>query len=199
MMAGNVDFLRIWLFGLYRPSKAIHLLSGKDAPHFGLYAILLRGGLVSLLWYLPAALSGRLPSPPPYLTIVSSELYFVFLVWVFPVFTLGTWLMGGALTHLLLRLSGRKSDIDLILNIGGMGGLVGTIPLLVFDWANLLLGLPTPVVLWGLIHLLIDTWYIIFTVTGFRKLLGVPLWLALALVGIDFIIGIPLAMLFMRG
>lgn len=198
-MAKTDDFLRIWLFGLYRPSKAIDLLSGKDAPHFGLYAMLLRGGLVSLLWYLPAALLGRTPSPSPYLTIVSSERYFAFLVWGFPLFILGSWLMGGTLTYLLLRLSGRKSDIDLILNIGGMAGLVATIPLLVFDWANLLLGLPTPVVLWGLIHLLIDTWYIVFTVTGFRKLLGVPLWLALTLVGINFFIGIPLAALFMRG
>ena len=194
-----MDFLRIWLLGLCRPSKAIDLLAGRHTPQYGLFAMLLRGGLVSLLWYLPAALSGRLPLPLPYLTIVSPGRYFAFLVWMFPLFVLGTWLMGGALTHLLLRLSGRQSDIDLILNIGGMGGLVGTMPLLVFDWANLLLGLPTPVVLWGLIHLLIDGWYIVFTVTGFRKLLGLPLWLALVLVGISFVIDVPLAALFLRG
>lgn len=194
-----MDFLRIWLLGLYRPSKAIDLLAGKPAPHYGLYAMLLRGGLVSLLWYLPAALSGRLPSPLPYLTLVSAKSYFAFLIWIFPLFALGTWLMDGALTHLLLRLGGRRSEIDLILNIGGMGGLVATLPLLVFDWANLLLSLPVPVVLWGLIHLLIDGWYIAFTVTGLRKLLGLPLWLALVLVGINFVVGIPLAALFMRG
>ena len=194
-----MDLLHIWLLGLYRPSKAIDILAGKPAPHFGLYAMLLRGGMISLLWYLPAAFFGRLPSPLPYLTLVSAEGYFAFLAWIFPVFVLGTWLLGGALTHLLLRLGRRQSNIDLILNIGGMGGLVATVPLLIFDWTNLLLALPVPVVLWGLIHLLIDGWYVAFTVAGFRKLLGLPLWLALSLVGIDFMIGIPLAALFLRG
>lgn len=199
MISEKLDFVRIWLFGLYRPSKAVDLLGGKAAPHFGLLATLLHGGLVALLWYLPAALIGRTPSPSPYLTFVASERYFAFLVWIFPLFALATWLMGGALSYLLLRLNGRQANFDLILNIYGMGGLVGTIPLLVFDWTNLLLGFPTPVILWGIIHLLIDTWYIIFTVTGFRKLLGLSFRLSLGLVAIDFVIGVPLAALFMRG
>lgn len=199
MISEKLDFVRIWLLGLYRPSKAVDLLAGKAAPHFGLFATLLHGGLVALLWYFPAALTGRTPSPPPYLTFVAYERYFAFLVWMFPLFALGIWLLGGATTSLLLRLSGRQGDFDLILNIYGTGGLVGTVPLLVFDWANLLFGFPTPVVLWGIIHLLIDAWYIIFTVTGLRKLLGLSFRLSLGLVASNFVFGVPLAALLMRG
>jgi hypothetical protein len=130
---------------------------------------------------------------------LSAENYYAALVVIFPVFTLATWLLHGALSHLILRLSARESDIDQILNIDGMGNLVIGVPLVAFDWIALaLLGWDSATMGWGLSHLLIDAFYVVFVVIGLKKTLGVPLWFATALVVLWQVVDVPLAMLFLR-
>jgi hypothetical protein len=115
-----------------------------------------------------------------------------------PVFLLLQWLLLCALIHLILRLSGRRSDIDQIINVTGMTGLVVGTFLLVWDWAYILMGFRDPVAL-GVSHLIFDVWGIAITVVGFKRLLGVPVWLGLILNLIWLAVGVPLAMLFVRG
>ena len=97
-----------------------------------------------------------------------------------------------------LRLSGRRSDIDQILNVTGMAGLVVGAFLVVWDWGYVLLGGQDPVFL-GISHLVIDLWGIWITIEGFRRLLGVPVWLGVVLNVVWLVLGVPLAMVFVRG
>ena len=141
---------------------------------------------------------GRTPSSAPPLMGLSAENYYAALVVIFPAFTLATWLLHGALSHLILRLIGWENDIDQVLNIDGMGNPVVGVPLVAFDWIALtLLGWDSATVGWGLSHLLIDAFYIVFVVIGLKKILGVPLWFASALVVLWHVVDIPLAMLFL--
>jgi hypothetical protein len=194
-----VSFAQVWLSVYYNPARAVEGLKHKPAPQWGLYGVLIRCLVVSLLWYLPAYLLGRTPSSAPSLVGVSAENYYAALIVIFPAFTLATWLLHGALSHLILRLSGREGGIDQVLNIDGVGNLIVGVPLVAFDWIALaLLGWQSATVGWGLIHLLIDAFYVVFVVIGLRNILGVPLWFAAALVVLWHVVDIPLAMLFLR-
>jgi len=114
-------FLRTWAVGYINPSAFARALEGKPAPHWGLYAQLLRGAFDSLLLYLPLYLLGRQPPTPSFLTFIPTESYYGTLIWLTPIVFSAQWLIGGALMHVILRLSKRRSDIDQLLNIGGMG------------------------------------------------------------------------------
>lgn len=192
------SFLQVWMTGYYRPSLAVEQLRDKPAPQWGLYGALIRSVLVSLFWYLPAHLLHRQTASPPVLTIFNPQSYYLAMIIIFPVFTLMSWVLDSALVHVILRLTGRQSDIDQILNINGMGYLIIGPLLVAWDWITLAFGWESAVVTWGLIHLIIDLWYIIFVITGLKRILHLPLWLAAALVAFLFIYSVPLAMLFIR-
>jgi hypothetical protein len=80
--------------------------------------------MVSILLYLPIAIMGRKPPTPSYLTIISTESYYETLVWLSPVIFIFEWLIGGVIIHIYFRMVNQASDIDQILNITGMSGLV---------------------------------------------------------------------------
>jgi hypothetical protein len=198
MRAGSepVSFWRVWLTAYVNPVRAVEGLRDKPAPHWGLYGVLVRCAFVSLLWYLPAYLLGRVPSATPYLTFLTADNYYAAAILIFPLVTLMMWLLDGVLAHVVLRLMGRESDIDQILNIDGIGYAILGPPILVVDWLTLALGGDSAMVLWGLIHLVVDLWYILFVTIGLKRILRLPLWLAIALVVLWFVYSIPLAMLF---
>ena len=191
-------FFQVWLSGYRSPARLVEGLRGKPAPSWGFCAQLLRAAMDALLLYLPLALMDKQPSTPPYLTLITSEGYFATLVWLAPVFLLCQWLLLSAILHLILRMSGRHSDIDQILNITGMAALVVGAFLVAWDWLWILVGWQN-VVLLGISHLLLDAWGLVITVIGFKRILGIPVYqgTGLSLLWID--LGLPLAMLFMRG
>lgn len=191
-------FVLVWLSGYRSPGRLIEGLRGRPAPHWGFYAQALRALLDSVLLYVPLALMGWEPSTPPSLPFLSADRYYAASALLMPVFLLLQWLLLCALIHLILRLSGRRSDIDQIINVTGMTGLVVGTFLLVWDWAYILMGFRDPVAL-GVSHLIFDVWGIAITVVGFKRLLGVPVWLGLILNLIWLAVGVPLAMLFVRG
>jgi hypothetical protein len=141
---------------------------------------------------------GRVPSTPSYLSFLPTERYYAVSVFSMPVFLVAQWLLLGAVTHAILRLSGRRSDIDQILNITGMSALIVGAFLVVWDWCYILLGGANPVHL-GISHLVLDLWGILITVKGFERILGVPVWLGVLLNLVWMALGVPLAIVFVRG
>ena len=192
-----MNFLRVWLIGYFNPTKFIEQLRSKPAPQWGIFAQFLRGILDSLLIYLPVYLMGRMPSTPSFLSFVPTERYYLALVWIAPLVLLAILLMQSVVIHVLLRLMGRHSDIDQILNIIGMTGLIVGAVLILWDWAMFALGVADQYFL-GISHLVISLWAVVFMVIGLRRILSVPLWLSIILSIITIPVALPFAMMFMR-
>ncbi|MGD1994021.1 MAG: hypothetical protein PVI59_12580, partial [Anaerolineae bacterium] len=51
----------------------------------------------------------------------------------------------------------------------------------------------------GISHLVLDLWGILITVKGFERILGVPVWLGVLLNLVWMALGVPLAIVFVRG
>jgi len=190
-------FLRLWLTAYRSPARFAEGLRDKPAPHWGLVAVILRGLLDSLLLYLPIYLMGRQPPMPSYIPIFSTEHYYRTLVFIGPPLFLAHWLLGGAMTHVVLRLTRRRSDIDLILNIVGMTNLVIAAVILAWDWLCITAGWGDQYFL-GTSHVIIDGWGIAISVIIYKRLLGVPAWLVVLLGLLGIATWLPLAMTFMR-
>ena len=47
--------------------------------------------------------------------------------------------------------------------------------------------------LWGLAHVLLDAWYVVFVLLGLRKLFRVLAWLALVIVMLWFAYSVPVS------
>lgn len=191
------SFFRTWLTGYVNPSRMVQGLTGRPAPHWGLYAQLLRALLDSLLLYLPLHLMGRAPATPSYLTFLPTESYYLALTLLAPLFLVGQWLLLGAGTHLILRLLGRHSDVDQILNVTGMAALVVGAFLVIWDWLWIGAGWEHAIAL-GISHLVLDIWGIVITALGFERTMGVPIWLGTILSLTTIVVGVPLAAVFMR-
>lgn len=192
-----MGFFRVWLAGYYSPAQVVEGLKGAPAPQWGVYAQVFRALLDGLLLYLPLTLMGRQPSTPPYLSIFSAEGYYGTLVWLAPLFLVGQWLMLSALVHVLLRLLGRRSDLDQILNITGMAALIVGAFLVVWDWVWIAAGWHDEVLL-GLSHMVLVLWGAAIMVLGLKRILDVPIWLGVVLNVIWMVAGWPLAALVMR-
>jgi hypothetical protein len=192
-----MGFFRVWLAGYYSPARVVEGLEGAPAPLWGVCAQVGRGLLDGLLLYLPLAVMGRQPSTPSYLSIFPAEGYYGTLVWLAPVFLVGQWLMLSALVHVLLRLLGRESDIDQILNITGMAALIVGAFLVVWDWLWIVADWRNAVLL-GLSHMALVIWAAAITVLGLKRILGVPVWLGVVLNVVWVVAGWPLAAIVMR-
>jgi hypothetical protein len=192
-----MGFLRVWLTGYYSPDRLFEELRSRPAPHWGLFAQFLRGVLDSLVLYLPVYLMGRQPPTPSFLPFVPTEGYYLGLVWLAPVVLVAQMLVGAAVIHVLLRLLGRESDIDQIINIIGMAALIVGTVLIPWDWAMYALGVANQYVL-GVTHLVIALWAIAIEAVGLNRILGVPVGLAIVLAITTIPVGLPFAVMFMR-
>ena len=192
-----MSFVRVWFTGYYNPAKMIEQLLSKPAPHWGFYGQFLRAALDSLLLYLPVALMGRIPPTPSNLAFLSTERYYWHLVWLSPIILGADWLLASAFTHVVLRLAGRRSDFDQILNIGGMATIVVGAFLLVWDWAWFASGGVNQYFL-GMSHLAIGLWAVVIGAIGLKRILGVPIWLGVILTFLGIPIAMPFGIMFMR-
>jgi len=191
------QFIQTWLTGYYRPSLMIERLKDKPAPQWGFYGAAGRALLDSIFLYVPLSLLGRVPSTPSWLTFIPTSLYYRAEIIMAPIILLVQWLFLCSVMHLILSFSGRKSDINQIMNITGMVALVvGTI-LLIWDWIYIVVGLKSANLL-GISHLIIDIWVIVISVKGFKKILDVPVWLGILLMLLWILLGMPFAV-FIRG
>jgi len=192
-----MSFIRLWFTGYYNPAKMIEELRSKPAPHWGFYGQFLRAAMDSLLLYLPVALMGRVPPMPSNISALPTDQYYWHLVWLSPLVLAAEWLLASAFVHLVLRLSGRRSDFDQVLNIGGMSVLVVGAFILLWDWAWITMGGLDQYSL-GFTHLAISLWGLAIGTVGLKRILGVPAWLGLLLNLLTIPIAVPFGIMFMR-
>jgi len=196
---GGKGILHLWLQALFRPSQAFEEIKHQPAPHFGLYATLLRCAFIVLIWYLPLSLLGLSPSWSSYLTFVPTETYYAASMVIYPLYNVAFWLLSSSLLHVILRVAKQNSDIDQILNLGGIVGLVFQPVISLSDWAGVALGWHRMPVVLGITHLMIDVLVIVWLAKGFKQILELPIWWGAGLALLATIINVPLAMLFLRG
>ncbi len=107
--------------------------------------------------------------------------------------------ISGSLFHVILRVAKQNSDIDQILNLGGIVGLVFQPVISLLDWTGVALGWHRMPVVLGITHLAIDVWVIVWLAKGFKQILDLPIRWGAGLALLATIINVPLAMLFLRG
>jgi hypothetical protein len=192
-----MGFGRLWLTGYVAPSRFVDELSSKPAPYWGVYGQLLRAGLDSILVYLPVALVGRVPPTPSYVSVIPTETYYAALIGLGPVVLILELLIGASFLHVAIRLSGRPSDFDQILNVVGMAALVAGAVLIPWDWMWSAIGGVDQYFL-GISHLVISLWGTLLIVLGLKRTLGVPVALAVLLSVLAIPVSLPVAIMFMR-
>ena len=192
-----MEFIRVWFVGYYNPFEVINKLKDKPAPQWGFYAASLRAVFDSIFIYLPSAIMGKQPSTPSSLSFLSTENYYWASVFFMPVFLVALWILLSSILHLLLRLMGKNSSIDQILNITGISSLIVGAFLIPWDWIWIIFGWNNPVLL-GISHIVFAIWSIIIIIIGYRKILQIPLWLAIVLNIIWLSLSVPLSMIFVR-
>jgi len=192
-----MSFVRLWFTGYYSPVKMMEELRSKPAPQWGFYGQFLRAALDSLLLYLPIALMGRIPPMPSNLSFLPTEQYYWHLIWLSPIVLAVQWMLPSAFIHVVLRFSGRRSDVDQILNIAGMSALVVGAFILLWDWLWLAVGGIDQYLL-GISHLLISLWGVVIETIGLKRILGVPIWLGAILSFLVILIAWPFGIMFMR-
>ena len=192
-----MNFAQVWFTGYVNPGRFVDAVKSKPAPHWGFYAQVLRSLMDSLLLYLPVALLGRQPPTPSYLTFIPTDQYYIALIWLTPLVFMAQWLLGAVVVHVVLRLSNRPRDIDQILNLTGMAGLVIAAFLIVWDWLWFVVGGTNRYFL-GTSHLIVDIWWFVIMVIGLKRTLGVSVWLGIALSILAFVAAMPFAITFMR-
>jgi hypothetical protein len=192
-----MDFIRVWFTGYYNPARMMDQLRSRRAPLWGFYGQFLRAAFDALLLYLPLAIMGLIPPTRSYVSFLPTEQYYWHLVWLAPIVLAAEWLLGSAFVHLVLRLSGRRTDFDQLLNIGGMVALVVGAFILVWDWTWFTVGGIDQYFL-GLTHLVISLWAVVIGAIGMKKLLDTPCWLGLLLGILEIPVALPLGVMFMR-
>jgi len=191
-------FFRLWLRGITNPRAAFDELGQKPAPAWGFWAIVVRFVITSLTSILALHLLNRQPFVDSYLTFLPADRYYAAQIFFLPIFGLAGWLLGGAVVHLLLRLAGKPSSLDWILNVIGWALLTVMPAVWLLDWIAIALdvygaGL-TP-----LVHAAISLWEVALIGVGLSKMEGIRFWPA-CLLGLIVKGGvlIPLAAIFVR-
>lgn len=192
-----MSLIRLWFLGYINPVRMIDALRAEPAPQLGLLAQLVRSLLDSFLLYLPLSLMGWVPPTPSNITFLPTEGYYSTLIWLTPLVLITVLLVQASLIHVVIRLSGRRSEFDQVVNIVGMSALVVGAFLLVWDWAWIAIGSVDQYFL-GLSHLLISLWAVVITVLGLKRILGVPVWLGVVVNCLAVPAALPFAIMFMR-
>ena len=192
-----MNYVTLWLTAYINPIRFADELRTKPAPQWGFIAALQRGLMDSLLTYLPVYLLGRIPPAPSNLSFLPTESYYGALIFLAPIVLLAIWLISSSLTHLILKLSLKRSDFDQILNISGFTALVVGSIIILWDGLWLIIGGMNQYTL-GISHLIIDLWAIIITTVALKRVLNVPAWLGIILSIIGIAVSLPFAIMFMR-
>jgi hypothetical protein len=194
-----MTFIQIWLNFYQHPRRAMDALAERQNPLYGALYALLRGILLGLFMYLPFYLLDFAPISPAYLEIFDTPDYFLYAVFIWPIFGLLSWVYLNGVVYVILRLSGYSANFDQMLNLGGLLNLAIGVVLILFDWLMVALNLHTNEVFLGIAHLVIaDPWSIALTAIFYKKYFGVPVWLSILLGILVRILYMPLAMVFIR-
>lgn len=190
-------FFRLWLVGIYNPARFAEELKAKPAPQWGFAAVAIRFFGTTLTTGVLALVFQLKPFQPSSLTFLPTEVYYRYQLFFMPVFGLAVWLLMSAVAHTAMRLAGRRSDFDQVLNVVGFGMLIPMPVVWLWDWT--MIGLGTfQLVTMSVSHSLFQLWEASVQAICFRRNLGLGVLPAVVLaVGIN-IIFILVAMLFVR-
>lgn len=192
------DFIRVWFLAIPKPILAFSILEEKTAPKWGFIAILVRFIGTSLTSILALHLMNFRPFVPSYLSFLGEANYYQAEIFFLPFFGIGAWLLSSALVHLILRISGRESTIDWILNVIGFSLLVVMPIVWLLDWSGIAFGF------YGAtftipIHAGVSIWEVALMAIGFKRMNNLS-WVGASVLGLIVKAGvfIPLAAIFIR-
>jgi hypothetical protein len=193
-----VAFFRLWFLGITNPRAAFEELRHKPAPSWGFWAIMVRFVITALTSILALHLLNREPFVDSFLTFLQADQYYLAEIFFLPVFGLAGWLLSGGVVHLILRLAGKQSSFDWILNVIGWGLLTVMPAVWLLDWIAIALNV-YGVGLIPLVHAVISIWEVVLMGVGLSKMEGIKFWPA-CLLGLIVKGGvyIPLAAIFVR-
>jgi hypothetical protein len=192
-----VTFLRLWLVGIYNPVRFAEELKATPAPLWGFAAVAIRFFGTTLIAGVLALVFHMRPFQPSSLTFLPTEVYYRYQLFFMPVFGLAVWLLMSAVAHTAMRLAGKRSDFDLVLNIVGLGMLIPMPLVWLWDWTMIGLGTFTLVTM-SISHSLFQLWEASVQALCFRRNLGLGVPAAIALAAGINIIFILVAMIFVR-
>lgn len=194
-----MTFTQIWLNSYLHPRRAMDALAQLKDPRYGALYALTRGLLLSIILYLPLYLLKVKPVTPAYLKIFDTPDYYLYAVFIWPLFIVLSWVYLVGAPYIVLRLGGYPADFDQMLNLGGLLNLAIGVVIIVFDWLMVLFGLHTHYMFTGSAHLLIaDPWSITLSAIFYKKYFGVPVWLSVLLGIMVRILYMPLGIVFIR-
>jgi Yip1 domain len=193
----EMGLLQLWLAALFHPSRAFEEMKRKPAPQWGLLAVLTRFIPTSLIVTLPLFLLGREPFTPSSLTFLTTNNYYIAQVFFLPIFGLTIWLLMSAFAYVVMRLAGKGSDFDQVLNIVGVGMLIPIPVVWAWDVTMIALNLyQLPVM--AVSHALFQLWEASIEAVGFVRLLRLGIVPAIGVALVINALYIALAMIFIR-
>ncbi len=193
-----MNLFQLYLTAVLHPTRAFDEIRSKPAPQWAFKVLLIFNLLISATTTLARYLLGQAPLMPSALTFLSDENYLLAQIFFLPVVRMAAWLLGSAAVHLGIRLAGKPSNMDQILNIAGVIYLVVMPYTFLIDWTAVALNAfnsDVIVSLHGVVDLL---WSLALQVVGLRRLLGLEFKLALSVSLIGLAVQLPLLALVAR-
>jgi hypothetical protein len=172
-------------------------LRQKPAPFWGLRAVLIRFVVTSLTTTLALHLLGGLPFAPSRLTFLPMEDYYRAQILFLPLWGLGIWLLMASMAHIFIRLAGKRSSFDQVLNVIGMGMLVPMPAVWLFDWTAIGFSFYTMMPM-AISHSASRLWEVGIEATGLNKVLGLRLPIAVTVAMVINVVYVLLAMALIR-
>lgn len=192
-----MNFLRLWLLGIMNPPRMFGELKSKQAPQWGLWAVLVSSIVSSLTTFLPMHLLGHVPFSPSNLSILSLDQYYRAQTFFFPVFALVVWLLTSSVAHVILRFGHKQTNFDQILNIVGISGLIFMPVDWLWDWAAIALNWYQMIAM-SIVHSIFALWEIALITMGFIKIIQLKPLPSAGLATITVALSISLATIFVR-
>lgn len=140
---------------------------------------------------------GRRPCPSPTITLLHAGTCYWTAVWFTPFYMLFLWLYLAGVTHVVLRLAGRRTDMDFAMNVGGFAQLIVGAVIVVWDWGCYALGMRSPITL-GITCWILAQWATVLIMVAYRKFLDLPVWFTLALYVFSALVSYSTSMLVTR-
>ena len=193
-----MNYFQLYLAGVFHPARAFDEIRSRPAPLWAFKVLLFFNLLISATSTLARYLLGYGPMMPSSLTFLPDENYLLAQIFFLPVVRMLAWLLGAAVIHLGIRLAGKPSNMDQILNIAGVIYLVVMPYTFLIDWTAIALNLygsEVIIILHGVVDLV---WSLALGIIGLRRLVGIRTKLAVTVSLINVAVGIPLLALFAR-
>ena len=187
-----MNYFQLYVTAVLHPARAFDEIRSRPAPLWAFKVLLFFNLLISATSTPARYVLGQDVLMPSALTFLPDEQYLLAEIFFLPVVRMAAWLLSAAVVHLCIRLAGRPSNMDQILNIAGVIYLVVMPYTFLVDWTPITLNAFNSQVVVGL-HGVVDLlWSLALDVIGLRRLLGIEPKLALTVSLISQVVAMPL-------